>query len=179
MNILLSPHDDDSILFASFICIREKPLVIIVTDSYIQPNRGEVGCSAWERAEESRKAHQILDVPVVRLGFRDDTVKEFEIADALRDFKNVNKVYAPALQGGNIHHDMVSIVAQSLFKNTLRQYTTYTKTELYTTGGMAIEPTEEELQLKEEALNCYQSQLSLNATWPHFKAIGGKPEWLL
>ena len=48
--LFLAPHDDDQILFGAFTCIRLKPDILVVTDSYIQPNRGETGCSAEERA---------------------------------------------------------------------------------------------------------------------------------
>jgi len=33
MKLLLSPHNDDECLFAAYTLMREKPLVIVVTDS--------------------------------------------------------------------------------------------------------------------------------------------------
>ena len=63
-SIFLAPHNDDEALFGSFTIIREKPLVVIITDSWIQPNRGEKGCDAETRWNETKKAMEILGAPV-------------------------------------------------------------------------------------------------------------------
>ena len=44
--IFLAPHNDDETLFAAYTLMRYKPFVIIVTDSFIQPERGDTGCTA-------------------------------------------------------------------------------------------------------------------------------------
>lgn len=178
MNLLISPHDDDQALFASFICQREKPLVVIVTDSWIQPIRGEIGCDAETRAKETLAACKILGCPVVRLGIRDDICNEWMLTQRLKQFQNFDKIYVPALQGGHYHHDLVNQVAKKVFGNVL-EYTTYTKTEFHTTGKTEFKPTPEELEIKNQALECYQSQLNLGSTRPHFMAIRGKSEWIL
>lgn len=178
MNLVLSPHDDDSVLFCAFTCIRERPLVVIVTDSYIQPQRGEIGCEASLRADETIEACKILHCPVVRLGIRDDSITEEALVKALGRFSGFDTVYAPALQGGNPHHDIVSHAAR-VFNGRVRYYTTYSKQALYTEGETEIKPTEEELNKKYKALECYQSQLRLDSTRPHFEAILGRSEWLM
>lgn len=177
-NLLISPHDDDNTLFASFLCIREKPLVVIVTDSYIQPQRGEIGCEADIRARETKEACGILGVPVIRLGLRDDSVTEEDIIKKLRGFSGFRQVYSPALQGGNKHHDMVHRATKALFPYA-KYYTTYTPTELYTEGDYEIRPSEDELNLKYKAMACYKSQIDLPATAPHFFAVVNKSEWLI
>jgi hypothetical protein len=177
MKLLLSPHDDDSALFAGFTCQREHPLVVVVLDSWIQPNRGEVGCSARERARETLCAHAYFRVETERLELPDNTATEQDIEEALRRFTDVEVVYAPALQGGNIHHDMVAIAAQAVFGDKVIPYTTYTKTKLHTTGDVEIVPTERELEMKTRALQCFESQLRINR--PHFDAVLGKSEWLM
>lgn len=179
MNILLSPHDDDNALFASFTCMRERPLVVICLDSWIQPNRGERGCSAEERAAETAAACNLLGCPVVRLGLRDDAATEADIKQALTVcFKEQppDVVYAPAEQGGNRHHDMVARAAHELFGDRVIEYTTYTPTELWTRGVVEVHPTAAEAALKRRALECYPSQIRINA--PHFAAVWGKTEWL-
>lgn len=178
MNLLLSPHDDDNALFTAFTCLREHPLVVIVTDSYIQPQRGEVGCEATTRANETQEACKVLGCPVVRLGIRDDVVTEEAVVKALGRFSGFDTVYAPALQGGNPHHDIVSL-ASSVFNGKVRYYTTYSRQELWTKGTKEIVPTPEEQNLKYKALECYQSQLRLRATRPHFEAVIGKSEWMM
>lgn len=174
MTILLSPHDDDNALFASFTCMREKPLVVIVFGSYIQPNRGEIGCSFEERWKETKEACALLDVPCLHLNLRDDTATENDMKEALKKLSGFDKVYAPAIQGGNIHHDMVGRYAKELFDNVVF-YPTYTKTELWTKGDKEIIPTREEAELKNKVLECYQSQLRIN--WVHFEAVLNKSEY--
>jgi LmbE family N-acetylglucosaminyl deacetylase len=178
MKLFLSPHDDDQVLFGAFTLMRMNPLVVICTDSWIQGNRGE-DITAEQRAEESRKACEILGCPVVRLGLRDDVVDEWSMKRALSRFSGFETVYIPAIQGGNKDHDLVGQVAKEVFKN-VKQYTTYTSTELYTTGSEEIIPTSEEIILKHNTLDCFQSQINLPATAPHFEAVkGGKSEWFI
>ncbi len=178
MNLLLSIHDDDNALFAAFTCMRAHPLCVIVLDSHIQPNRGERGCSATERAQETQWAAEVLGVSTFRLGLSDATATEADIESALRaqfhDFDG--HVYAPAEQGGNRHHDWTARAARRVFGRSVIEYTTYTKTELWTKGEIEIVPTEKELRLKDIALKCYPSQLRINK--PHFDAVYGRSEWL-
>ncbi len=179
MNLFLSPHDDDNVLFGAFTCMREHPLVCIIADSYKQPGRGEVGCDAETRAKESFYANKHLGCSIVRLAIRDDIINEPAIKEKLANFHGFDKVYIPALQGGSPHHDMVHRAAKEIFGDKCVEYTTYTKTELWTTGNTEIVPTPEELIRKYEALQYYQSQIRLAATRPHFEAVKGKSEWLI
>ncbi len=176
--LLISPHDDDSCLFAAVTCARLKPTIMVVLDSYLQSARGESGCDAVSRAHESDKAHTLLGCKTLRLGLRDDNISEDEIVEALRPLcLSYDLVYAPALQGGNAQHDAVSRATDRVFGSKVVHYCTYTKTELYTTGLFEVVPTPEELALKHEALYCFESQLRVNR--PHFMAVLGKSEWLM
>ena len=175
MNLAIIPHNDDEGLFLAYTCMREKPLVLVITDSHIQPNRGEVVCSAEERWQESVEACKILGCPVIRIGLRDDTLTEDDVRTALKRFSGFDKVYAPAIQGGNPQHDMIGKVAKELFN--VIEYTTYTKTELWTKGNIEIIPTQEEMDLKNKALLCYISQVNLPSTRPHFEAVKNKSEF--
>ena len=177
--LFLGVHNDDEILFGSFTLIHNKPLVAIVTDSWIQPNRGERGCSADERWEETKKATAVLGCSCIRLGIRDDALTEEALVAAFRKLAGFSIVYAPAVQGGNWQHDLVGKVAKDVFGSIVKQYTTYTKTELWTKGETEIIPSREDLNLKFKALICYQSQFNLPSTRPHFEAVMGKSEWLI
>jgi LmbE family N-acetylglucosaminyl deacetylase len=179
MRLFISIHNDDEVLYGAYSLLREKPLVLIVTDSWIQPLRGDVGCSAEERRQETINAMAILKCPVAFLGIKDTELTEELLTERLKPFVgNWEEVYAPAIQGGNPQHDIVGRVAQKLFTN-VRYYTTYTKTELWTKGEREVIPTEEEKVLKTRALNCYKSQIMLPSTRPHFLAVIGKSEWLI
>src|SRR3990167_7872552 len=144
MKLFISPHNDDETLFGAFTLMHEKPLVLIVTDSYIQPNRGDKGCSARERREETSKAMKLLGCPVFFAGLRDDVLTNIDVISLLISFEGFERVYAPAVQGGNVHHDMIGNVASQVFGDRLIQYTTYTKTELWTPGNIEVIPTKEE-----------------------------------
>lgn len=182
--IVLAPHQDDETLFCAATLLRYRPLVVSITDSYIQPARGEVGCDADTRRKETIEAMKIAGCPVVFLGIKDTELTEDILRERLKDF-NPARVYAPAIQGGNAQHDMVGKVAKELFGDRCELYTTYTKTELYTTGNWEIKLSQAEKTLKTNMLNCYTSQLSLMATHPHFIAMYDlatkepKSEWLM
>lgn len=178
MNLWIAPHNDDETLFGAFTLMREHPLVVIVTDSWKQYNRGD-GITCEDRWRETIAAMRILECPVIRLGIRDDVLDEWMVREKLSRFNLFTKVYAPAIQGGNVDHDIIGNVAESLFSAILTPYMTYSATELYTTGSREIKPTSEELQTKERALMCYTTQFTQPRTKPHFEAIRGKSEWYI
>lgn len=184
VNYLLSPHDDDAALFAAIICQREQPEVVVVTDSYVQPARGEIGCSAAERAAESERAHCFLGCVTRRLGLHDDAVLLEQIEEALTPLRaDAETVYVPALEGGHPQHDLVALAAASVFGlNKLRCYSTYAKLSQYRDVDLApigtteMEWTRPEYERKQEALSCYVSQHRVNPL--HFAAVEGRSEWL-
>lgn len=186
MNLWISPHSDDAVLFGAFTLMREHPLVLTVTDSYIQANRGE-NITAEQRRNEDIEAMKILNCSIVFGGIRDDIIDEWAVTNLLSKFHNFDTVYAPALQGGNKDHDLISKVALDIFGDKVTQYSTYAKGEWYTEGNIKVPASDEEhttfiraeADLKEKALACYQSQINLPSTKPHFEAIKGKPEWFL
>lgn len=175
MKLWLSPHPDDETLFGAFTLMKEKPLVVIVTDSYVQQNRGE-NITPQQRFQESVNAMKVLGCSIMRLGVRDDIANPMAIVEKLALFKNFETVYAPAIQGGNPVHDMVAVAAKEVFKNNLQQYSTYARGQWATDGKTPIEGDHE---LKAKALNCYVSQINLPATRGHFEAVKGKPEWYI
>jgi glycosyltransferase involved in cell wall biosynthesis/LmbE family N-acetylglucosaminyl deacetylase len=177
--IFLAPHNDDESLFGAYTLMRHKPLVVVVTDSYIQSQRGDKGCSAEERRQETIEAMKVVGCPVVFLGIKDTELTEEILRERLKGF-NPGTIYIPALQGGNRHHDLINKVALDMFgKNRCEQYCTYTKREFWTTGSWELTPTEQERELKNEMLDCYKSQLKLKTTIPHFAAVRNKSEWLM
>jgi LmbE family N-acetylglucosaminyl deacetylase len=181
VKVLFSPHDDDQALFVAFTCYVKNPLVCVVLDSFIQPSRGEIGCSAAERAAETEAACKLLRCEVQRLGIRDDlnlNVMLPLVMAGLEQFKNAEEVYAPAYHdGGNPHHNLIAQAAAEIFGDRLKRYTTYTSDELYKTGDIEVIPGPTVLAVKAQALACYVSQLRINR--PHFDAVMGKSEWLL
>lgn len=177
MKLALSPHSDDIELFLAFTAMREKPHVIVCLESHLQQKRG-TGITQDQRWQETVAASEILGYPLLNLGLSDVTVTQEALEEALSKYTAVNweVVYAPALQHGNIHHDMVYHAAKKLFGGKVIEYTTYTKSVLWTVGNKEVIPTQEEIELKNKALMCHQSQFEINR--PHFDAVFGRNEWL-
>jgi LmbE family N-acetylglucosaminyl deacetylase len=178
MKLFLAPHDDDQILFGCFTLMREKPLTVICTDSFIQSNRGE-NITAQMRADETIAAMKVLNLPFIRLGIRDDIVDDWALRHALGRFGGFEQIYAPSEQHGNKDHYLVGKVAREIFGDKCIQYSTYAKGEWCTSIGNKIDPTPEEYKLKIKALDCYKSQINLPATKGHFDAAKGASEWYM
>jgi LmbE family N-acetylglucosaminyl deacetylase len=183
MNYLLSPHDDDSALFAAITCIREHPTVVVVAGSYVQSARGETGCSSTERAAETDAAHAVLGCETRRLYLRDDALVLADIKAGLAELSDAEIVYVPALEGGHPQHDAVALAAAAVFgPEKLRCYATYEKlsqyrdVDLHPVGTTEIEWNRDEYQQKLRALMCYESQMRVNPM--HFQAVEGRSEWL-
>ncbi len=176
MKLLLSPHNDDECLFAAYTLIREKPLVIVATDSDLAE-----GVTAHQRREESRRACELLGVPVVFLGLKDGTLgqQKDDLKRRLEPFASQlwSHVYAPAIQGGHKDHDALGDVVSTLFSK-VSHYATYAAGEVFTPAGREIEPTPEEVELKTRALACYPSQIRLARTESRFDAVRGRSEYL-
>lgn len=169
MNLFLSPHNDDETLFGAYIIQMWEPLVLIVTDSYIQSERGEVGCDKETRIAETRAAMQILGAQVEFLHIPDKDLNERVLVEALRGYGGFDLVFAPAIEGGNRAHDLVGGAAVGLYSN-VKLYSTYTKTRLYPEGVEKVGVTEAMKALKLRALECYRSQINLNTTSSFFTA---------
>jgi len=177
--LFLEPHQDDSVLYGAYTLMRLKPLVISITSSMIQPKRGDIGCDADTRNKELAAAMEILGCPVLFMNIPDDELTEEELRARLQFF-NPETVYIPAIQGGNPQHDLVGMVALGLFgRNKCEQYSNYSKTNLFIQEGYEIIPTQQEIELKNKALDCFKSQLNLPSTKPHFDAVRNRSEWLV
>lgn len=176
--IFISPHNDDEALFGAYTLMRSNKIpVLVVTDSYIQKERGD-GIGWWQRREETSWAMKMVGSPVIFGGIADTEINEQNLSELLRKLRGFDFAYIPAVQGGNRHHDLIGSVAPRFFKNHFK-YTTYTPTELWTTGDIEIVPTKEEMALKNKMLDSYQTQIQLRATAPHFLAVRNRSEWLI
>lgn len=178
MKLLLSPHNDDECLFAAYTLMRERPLVVVVTDSDAHVAEG---VTAQQRREESRRACELLGVPVVFLGMTDgalDQQKE-DLRRRLGPFASQpwSHVYAPAIQGGHKDHDAVGDVVSSMF-STVSYYATYAAGECFTPLGSEIKPTPKEVDRKNMALECYASQIRLARGECRFDVVRGRSEYL-
>lgn len=176
-SLVISPHSDDAVLFAGYTLMRDKPLVLTVTSSFIQANRGE-NVTAQQRIQEDIEAMKLLGCPIVFGQLRDDVLDEWGVNNLLSKFNNFDKIYIPAVMGGNHQHDLIGQVALKLWPKAI-QYTTYAQGEWKSKGKKEIIPTIEERIQKNHALLCYKSQYNLPATFIHFEAAKEGSEWLI
>ncbi len=147
MRLLLAPHCDDEALFCGSI-LEKKPLVVIVCDG---TSHLKFGVTPEDRRAESLEAMGKLGLKVKFLGFKE---KGLDSASLLKAFTKLKKykpsvVYAPALEGGNEDHDLVSTTASVFDK--VRYYKTYNDKEI---TGKDKAP--------KEILDCYKSQIRIN-----------------
>lgn len=168
-SLLLAPHNDDETLFASFICLREKPHVIVVFKSQVQEDR--FGITAATREAETDAAINILGCSWEQWNHRDSDPDWATIETALYDKGSElgpTRVYAPAWEkNGNQQHNSVSSLATQIFDDRVTDYLTYTTAGKSTWGvPVAYEP--EWVARKTAALACYRSQASLANCAEHF-----------
>lgn len=163
IKVLIAPHPDDETLFAAYTILRLKPLVLIVTDD----DRGKV--SAETRRQESRQAMKILGVDVRFLGIPESKLNLDVLKDRLHRYRHA-LAFIPAKQGGHPHHDIVADCMEDAI-----HYATYTKENLTPEGNVEVIPTNEEVRLKNLALDCYKSQFPWNKA--HFDAVRNRSEW--
>lgn len=168
MKLFVSPHNDDETIFGAFTILRERPLVVVVFDSFIQPARGIPGTTAAERRAETAAACQILGVECQFIGYRDDQPPH---ADAIRgrlELFGVAEVWAPCTEmDGHEHHNLVARACLGL-PGAKDFYLTYTKRGKSTNGRkVPYEP--HWIGLKLRALAEYKSQFQpATGCAPHF-----------
>ena len=165
MQVFLSPHSDDEILFGAYTIMREKPLVVIVTHATMQGDNGD------ERAMESYRAMKMLGASVMFLGIDEDKLTEMTLFEKLVFLNEADslKIWVPEYEeDGNPHHNLVNRVARQMFPE-VKTYKTYTGLEDRTVGEEVI-PTEDELALKKQAMQCYRTQIE-NPNTVHYFSV--------
>jgi LmbE family N-acetylglucosaminyl deacetylase len=175
MKLFLAPHNDDEVLWGAFTILREKPTVLILFDSYVQPSRGIVGCEPQVRRAETCAALQTLGVdPPMFAGLRDDREYIVEYVAQIISLEGfaAEHVWAPALEAdGHPQHNVLARAADMVFPGKVTHYLSYTNAGK-SRGGKEVTPEAgKHIARKLKALACYESQLEMDprlACWPHF-----------
>lgn len=168
MKLFIAPHNDDETLFGAFTILRERPLVLIVTDSARQAGKG---ITAEERRQETVDALKILGAEPYFLGIPDELLDVHNLADFLDSFfahrGPFEHVFAPMIEvNGNKDHNLIGDFLCCRAVSTTRYLT-------YTTAGKSRSehpvPFEKDWPaLKLRALACYRSQIAEPSTRDHF-----------
>lgn len=169
MKLFISPHNDDETLFGAFTILRERPLVLIVTDSARQASKG---ITAEQRRIESQNALRVLGAPSAFLGIQDRDLEAWDLdtklSHFLEEFGPFSHAYYPALEkDGNVDHNLISRVCDRIFAGISTRYLTYT-TAGKSRSANRVEFSPPWIQSKLKALACYRSQILEPSTLDHF-----------
>lgn len=166
MKLFLAPHNDDETLFGAFTILRERPVVLIVTDSMRQASKG---ITAEGRRQETVNALRILGAEARFLGIPDARLDANNLAvgidEFLADWDPFEHVFAPAIEvNGNVDHNLIAGV---MFDIPTTHYLTYT-TSGKSRSAHSVPFERDWPLLKLQALACYKSQIAEPSTRDHF-----------
>lgn len=185
LDVLIAPHNDDEVLFTTFLLLRYKPHVVVCLRSHKQDNNWarreletaaameKLGCT-WEQWQHPDVAP---DWPSVKRMI-DDLANRYErcFAPYPRFAANGWSNDEPQPRDGVKQHDRIGEIAQESFgEGRYVGYLTYTKAGK-DEGGNKVPFDPEWPLLKLEALALYKSQIFRPEIVPHF--LGGLQEYV-
>jgi LmbE family N-acetylglucosaminyl deacetylase len=164
MNVLFAPHNDDETLWATYLALQYQCHVIICLRSVRMHDPGYPGGPVQaDREEETACAMKVLGLEWTQWPIPDDAPVAVELIRLMRTLEDVERVFAPHVeQDGHAQHNAVGVAARAVF-GEVTEYLTYT-TAGRSTNGTVVEPPEGAVDLKREALLCYESQILHPAT---------------
>ncbi len=153
--LLLSPHNDDAVLFASWLCLKHRPHVVTVLRSVVQEANG---ISHAEREAEDVRAFRVLGVTHEQWPHPDDHPNWDAVSKGLGAL-DPDRVFAPWPEPhGHEHHNQAGVLAGHIFGERVTFFTTY-RVGGPRTVGTPSEPEPWMIPLKLRALACYESQM--------------------
>jgi LmbE family N-acetylglucosaminyl deacetylase len=182
--VLLAPHNDDEVLFATFLALRYQPHVIVCFKSERMGEPGYPGnmpVSAEEREAETAAAMDLLGLDWTQwpIGDRRPDGQALHQQFAKLYESKPELVIAPAFEeDGHSQHNMIATLAESYFRDSvpIAAYLSYTSGDKRSTVGIEVQYEPEWVELKLRALACYRSQILHPATGHHF--LGGLREYV-
>jgi LmbE family N-acetylglucosaminyl deacetylase len=172
VKLLLSPHNDDEALFASYICLREHPKVIAALNG----GRKRHYATPETRVAESAAAMEILGCEFEHLWVPCDPADweavERRLLLAL-DGETPEHVWAPLPEpNGHRQHNRLAHIALRLWPDRVSFYSTYHVIDGWPIRSVHGHPVDVDAgwpELKRQALDCYRSQIESAGTAMHFE----------
>lgn len=179
--VLLEPHHDDAVLFASYTILRLKPVVITVFGHAVAQER--YGISAMMRDNENIEAMQVLEPSAWRSWDHSDiNPNEEQIIDSMLRLNTVvhpKEVWSPMFElDGHEQHNLVARCAEIVYPGRVRYYATYSRGSRRTTTEHEVIPKPHWPALKLRAMSCYASQINLGDCQSWFAADEMLREWV-
>lgn len=171
MNLLLSPHNDDEALFASYVCLRDRPMVITCIDG----GRKRHYATVEARVQESAAAMKVLGCEHRHLWVSVEKIDWEGVERRLNMIviEQPERVWAPLPEPtGHLHHNRVAEVALRMWPGRVSFYSTYHMVEEWpvrSEHGVEAQVEDGWPALKREALACYPSQATAEGTSMHFQ----------
>lgn len=168
--------DDDESLFASFLCLRYQPHVVVCLRSHRMGERSyphrQFRMTFQEREAETAAAMEILGCSWEQWTIPDNLPEpEGYLRPALArlEEREWDQVFAPAVEEeGQFQHNLIGELAAGTFgADKLVSYYTYTK-QGRTRDGYEVPYEPSWLALKLRALSCYTTQAAHPSTRPWF-----------
>lgn len=164
MELLLSPHADDETLFAAYVQLRARPLVLVCFNG--RRARHLAGSAA--REQESAAATEILGCKAEFLRAVCDPADWAAVEQGLAGYEP-DRVWAPLPEpDGHSGHNGLARLAARLWPGRVSYYATYTLGGGKSRTGRPVEGSEAEQTLKRQALVCYRTQIDYPPTAAHF-----------
>lgn len=164
MHVLLEPHLDDAVLFASYTLLRHKPTVITVcSDATVQER---YGIPKSQRLYENGEALASLGVAWEMLGISDERPDWDAARGRLRPhLVGVNTLWVPWPEvDGHDQHNAVADLGLTLFPGEIRYYATYRRGSGRTRLDHEVVSEREWPAFKFTAMSHYPSQINLDNT---------------
>lgn len=179
--LLLAPHHDDEALFASYLCLKHRPMVIVCTTPKVQER---YGVFAAEREAETAAAMELFGCEWRQLSFLDT---DFSMHHALKRYLELHRdhegdpdvVFAPAYEeNGHEQHNIVALAATDAFGDLVVPYLTYAGGSRSREGQLNEPDDPDWIGTKLQALSLYRSQLRVPNCRPWFYGLLDVREWL-
>lgn len=173
--VYLAPHNDDEVLWGTFLLLRHRPHVVVCLRSarMEQPDYPfpEFAMSAATREHETDQAMGVVGCEWEQWPELDTAPDWDSIADGIAEMSGrFGHCFAPAFEeGGHAHHNRVAEIAVQCFgRKNVTGYLTYTYRGR-STWGAELQPVGGWPDVKAEALACYASQAAHPMTSPWFQ----------
>lgn len=172
-SLLIEPHLDDAVLFASYTILRERP---VVCTALARTREGPTRLDEHFRALGILGAHsRQLPEPETRPNWQHVEQWMHDLKDEYRP----SHVFAPAIEeNGHDQHNSVAFLAAAVFEGLpIVRYMTYQRGHGRSRGATEVVPEPGWPSLKLQSMAQYASQINRAATMPWFAAGDMLREW--